>query len=111
MKRRRAPPAATATSQNRSTSAPCRMPWLSTYRRQELPVAESASRSILIVEDNPTALKLFRLALEAEGYLVRTAVDGRSALEQAARQVPDLVLQDLLLPDMDGIHLLERLRE
>jgi CheY-like chemotaxis protein len=74
-------------------------------------VAENASRSILIVEDNPTALKLFRLALEAEGYLVRTAADGRSALEQAALQAPDLVLQDLLLPDMDGIQLLGRLRE
>ena len=37
---------------------------------------------VLVVEDNPTALKLFRLTLETEGYRVLSASDGRSALEQ-----------------------------
>jgi CheY-like chemotaxis protein/signal transduction histidine kinase len=73
-------------------------------------VAEGDKRSVLVVEDNPAALKLFRLALESEGYSVLSAFDARTALEQAAASLPDLVLQDLVLPDMDGLTLLRALR-
>jgi CheY-like chemotaxis protein len=73
-------------------------------------VLEGAKRSVLVVEDNPAALKLFRAALEGEGYSVLAAFDARMALEQAARRLPDLVLQDLVLPDMDGLTLLRALR-
>src|SRR3954464_6764990 len=100
MKRRRAPPAVTATSPSPSMYGHCPTLSLATCRRQRQTVAEQAGRCILIVENNPTALKLFRLALEAEGYVVRCAADAHSALERAVEQPPDLVLQDLMLPDM-----------
>jgi CheY-like chemotaxis protein/signal transduction histidine kinase len=74
-------------------------------------LVERVRRSILVVEDNLTALKLFRVTLETEGYRVRTAADGRRAIEQAILDLPDLVLQDLLLPDMDGVRLLRLLRQ
>jgi PAS domain S-box-containing protein len=66
--------------------------------------------SILVVEDNPMTRKMLRLALVTEGYAVVEAADARAALAAAAQTLPDLVLQDLILPDMDGLELLRRLR-
>ena len=70
----------------------------------------TAVRSILVVEDNTITRKLLRLALTAEGYAVIEAADGRAALAAAGQSLPDLILQDLILPDMDGFELLRRLR-
>jgi PAS domain S-box-containing protein len=66
--------------------------------------------SILIVEDNPITRRMMRLALESESYEVREAGDGWTALELAAQRLPGLVMQDYVLPDMDGLRLLEGLR-
>src|SRR5215212_10690778 len=66
--------------------------------------------AILIVEDNPITRKMLRLTLESEGYTTREAPDARTALAMAAESWPDLVLQDLILPDMDGLELLRHLR-
>jgi PAS domain S-box-containing protein len=66
--------------------------------------------TILIVEDNPASLRMLRAILESEGYTVIEAVDGAMALAAAERRLPDLVVQDLNLPDMDGFELLHRLR-
>jgi PAS domain S-box-containing protein len=65
---------------------------------------------VLIVEDNPVTRKLLRLTLQAAGYAVVEAGDGRTALALAADKAPHLVLQDLVLPDMDGLELARRLR-
>jgi PAS domain S-box-containing protein len=66
--------------------------------------------TILVVEDNPITRKMVRVALAAEGYSILEAPDGRTALDLAAAHAPDLILQDLLLPDMDGFELVGRLR-
>lgn len=66
--------------------------------------------AILVVEDNPVSRKMVRVALETDGYLVVEAPDGRAALTLFETAAPDLVLQDLLLPDMDGFELVRRLR-
>jgi PAS domain S-box-containing protein len=68
-------------------------------------------RLILVVEDNPITLKLFKTTLESEGYAVIAAETAGAGLELATKSAPDLVLQDLLLPDMDGLELVLRLRE
>jgi PAS domain S-box-containing protein len=68
------------------------------------------SSTVLVVEDNPTTRKMLCLALSTEGYAVVEAADARTAIEAAGRNLPDLVLQDLILPDMDGLELLRRLR-
>jgi CheY-like chemotaxis protein/signal transduction histidine kinase len=67
--------------------------------------------TILVVDDNPTTRKLVRYALERQQHVVIEAADGKSALARCAEHSPDLVLQDLMLPDMDGFALLARLRE
>jgi PAS domain S-box-containing protein len=66
---------------------------------------------ILVVEDNPITRKMLRVALESEGYSVAEAADGRAALAEAQRSQPALVLQDLILPDMNGFELVRQLRE
>lgn len=72
----------------------------------------SAAKKILIVEDNATAREGFALALRQAGYAVTTAEDGEAALSMVrAGMVPDLLILDMLLPVLDGWHLLERLRK
>jgi CheY-like chemotaxis protein len=66
---------------------------------------------ILVVEDNEITRKLLRVTLRSASYDMLEAADGRSALAMAARERPDLVLQDLKLPDMDGVDLVRQLRE
>ena len=70
----------------------------------------SRPATILIVEDNPITRKMLSLAMQAEGYAVVEAADAREALTAVESGMPDLVLQDLILPDMDGLELLRRLR-
>lgn len=65
---------------------------------------------ILVVEDNPVTRKMLRITLESEHYVVIEAGDARAALEAASERLPGLVLQDLILPDMNGFELLAELR-
>ncbi|HKY09656.1 MAG TPA: response regulator, partial [Candidatus Binatia bacterium] len=64
---------------------------------------------VLVVEDNPISRKLTRVALEADGFAVTEAQDGQSAIASVTQQIPDLILQDILLPDIDGFDLVGRL--
>ena len=57
---------------------------------------------ILVVDDDPDVCALLGRALGGEGYEVETALDGHVALAFCARRVPDLVLLDLMMPQMDG---------
>lgn len=65
---------------------------------------------ILIIEDNPTNLKLASQVLEMEGWLVVQATDAEQAQEQLQRMSPDLILIDIALPGMDGLTLTRRIK-
>jgi len=65
---------------------------------------------VLVVDDEPQLLRAMRINLSARGYEVVVAADGASALELAARHVPDVVVLDLGLPDMDGTEVIAGLR-
>jgi len=69
-----------------------------------------AAESILIVDDNTPNLKLARLLLQTEGYVVRTAADADQALQLLQSFRPDLILMDIQLPGMDGLELTRRLK-
>jgi CheY-like chemotaxis protein len=69
-----------------------------------------AGERILIVDDNPTNLKLARVMLAGEGYEVRVAVDADEALALLESFRPRLILMDLQLPGMDGLTLTRRLK-
>ena len=70
-----------------------------------------AHTRILVVEDGETARRMLVRGLREEGCEVLEAADGVAGLESACRDQPDLVLLDLLLPRLDGEHLLEKLRK
>ncbi|MDQ6841160.1 MAG: response regulator transcription factor [Actinomycetota bacterium] len=67
--------------------------------------------TVLVVDDEPTITEVVARYLERAGYRTRVAADGIQALELAASQRPDLVLLDLMLPGIDGLEVMRRLRE
>jgi len=67
-------------------------------------------QSILVVDDDPTVSDVVRRYLERAGYQVRLAADGHGALASFARDRPDLVVLDLMLPGIDGLEVCRRLR-
>jgi two-component system, cell cycle response regulator DivK len=69
-----------------------------------------AGEQVLVVEDNERNMKLFRDILQATGYRTLEATSGEEALALAAEHLPDLVLMDIQLPDIDGVEALVRLR-
>ena len=69
-----------------------------------------AGERILVVEDNEMNMKLFRDILVATGYRALEARTGGEAVELAVEEVPDLVLMDIQLPDVDGVDVLRVLR-
>jgi CheY-like chemotaxis protein len=65
--------------------------------------------TILIVEDNAITRQIMRLSLAGEGYRIIEAEDGRTAISKMAEHLPALVIQDLGLPDIDGLSLAQTL--
>lgn len=66
---------------------------------------------VLAVDDEAAILRLLKLELSPQGFRVVTASDGQGALRAAEEQRPDLVLLDIVMPDMTGLEVLRRLRE
>ncbi len=66
--------------------------------------------SVLIVDDEPMTRNLLRLMLERAGFAILEAEDGLKALEVVANASPDVLLLDVMMPNMDGITVCERLR-
>src|ERR1039457_5147478 len=66
---------------------------------------------ILIVDDNTDLLNVLRLGFKDAGYLVRIADDGVDALKKVRSFLPDLILLDLVLPEMDGFAICETLKK
>ena len=71
----------------------------------------SGRGSILVVDDEPTIADVVSRYLERAGYAARIASDGPGALRRAGEERPDLVVLDLMLPGMDGLEVMRRLRE
>jgi len=68
-------------------------------------------KHILVVDDEPRMVRFVRMNLELEGYLVSTAANGTEALAKVREELPDLVLLDIMMPEMDGYETLERIRQ
>ena len=68
-------------------------------------------KKILIVEDELSLLKVLELKFENEGFQVFTTTNGEDGLELALQNEPDIILLDIIMPKMDGITMLKKLRE
>ncbi|ETK30796.1 response regulator transcription factor [Microbispora sp. ATCC PTA-5024] len=73
-------------------------------------VVESPEARLLIVEDEPNILELLAASLRYAGFEVTTASNGTEAVAAAQRHRPDLIVLDVMLPDMDGFDIVRRLR-
>ncbi len=60
-------------------------------------------KTILVVDDDKNLRRLYKDELEADGYRVTLAANGREALEVVSRELPDLVLMDIRMPEVDGL--------
>jgi len=74
-------------------------------------MVSAEKKLILIVDDEPRMIKFIRLNLELEGYRVSEASNGLEALDKVRKELPDLVLLDVMMPEMNGFEALERIRE
>jgi CheY-like chemotaxis protein len=84
---------------------------VSSYPRSTLGQGEPAPGAlILVVDDDPSVRAMLHMALEAEGYRVEMATNGREALARISRQRPSLVLLDLQMPELDGWQVQQQLR-
>jgi DNA-binding response OmpR family regulator len=70
----------------------------------------TVARKILVVDDEEVLLETMAYNLEQAGYQVITVSDGASALEAARREKPDLIILDIMLPEMDGLEVCRQLR-
>jgi two-component system alkaline phosphatase synthesis response regulator PhoP len=64
----------------------------------------------LLVDDEPDVIEIIRYNLEQEGYNVKTASNGKEALQKAQKNTPHLIIMDVMMPEMDGIEACEELR-
>ena len=67
--------------------------------------------TILVIEDNAVTRQIVRLSLSAQGYEILEAEDGRTAISKLTECHPDLIIQDLALPDIDGLTLAQTLHD
>ncbi len=69
------------------------------------------NKKILVVEDDDLTLKMLSSSLREEGFFVFEAMDGKEALDVALKECPDLILLDVVIPEIDGMTVFKRLRE
>ena len=70
----------------------------------------TAKTKILIVEDDPLMMRLYSKVFSIEGYEVATAGDGEEGLLEVHKEIPTLILLDVMMPKMNGLQLLEKLK-
>ena len=75
------------------------------------PQQQRQRKSILVVDDEPRMIGFIRMNLELENHQVLAAYDGQEALDAIRKQLPDLVLLDVMMPELDGFETLRLLRE
>ena len=71
---------------------------------------QDGKRNILVVDDEPQITRVLKTTLSSQGYGIRTATDGKQALQEMKDWPPDLVITDLRMPNMDGLQLCRAIR-
>jgi len=84
---------------------------IATLGRLTLPnQAQGGLPKILVIDDDPMAAELIEIGLQPEGYTILKATNGAAGIELAVREQPILIILDLIMPEMDGFTVVERLR-
>lgn len=72
--------------------------------------AKQTAPVVLIIEDNQDLIEMYRLKLSLEGFRVETALDGEQGILKAVEAKPDMILLDILMPNMNGFEVLKALK-
>jgi len=72
---------------------------------------KNMNKKILIVEDEQDFRMILQLKFESEGFSVSVAADGDTGIKTAEKEKPDIILSDILMPKMDGIQMIKKLKE
>ncbi|MFQ5849177.1 MAG: PleD family two-component system response regulator [Candidatus Binatia bacterium] len=67
-------------------------------------------RTIMVVDDNPDIVTIVKTILEGKGYGVQSAYSGQEVFDRLQEQTPDLIILDIMMPQMDGLEVLTRLK-
>jgi two-component system alkaline phosphatase synthesis response regulator PhoP len=70
----------------------------------------NSKKTIMVVDDNPDIITIVRTILEGKGYSVLSATSGPELLNMLKTQKPDLIILDIMMPEMDGLEVLSRLK-
>lgn len=68
------------------------------------------TRNVLVVDDEPNIVLSIKFLINQQGYEVRTASNGEEALQELSRQIPDLILLDIMMPKPDGYEVCQKIR-
>ncbi len=71
----------------------------------------ASNRTIMVVDDHPDLVEILRITLESRGFNVRCAYSGLELFASLKEQIPDLIFLDIMMPKMDGLQVLRRLKE
>jgi len=71
----------------------------------------ASKRTIMVVDDSPDLVEILRITLESKGFNVRCAYSGKDLFAGLEELKPDLILLDIIMPQMDGLQVLRRLKE
>jgi CheY-like chemotaxis protein len=74
-------------------------------------MAQEEKKKVLLIDDDPDDIAIEKHALEAAGFTVVTASDGREGIELAESEQPDLIITDILMPEQDGLTTFEELQK
>lgn len=94
---------------NSSPAAEARWPFVN-RAADNAPASSGDGKTILLVEDNDPAIIQLTDILQAQGYCLQVARNGKEALEQIAKSVPDAMILDLMMPEVDGFQVLKAIR-
>jgi len=73
--------------------------------------AKQNQGNVLLVDDDPLIIRMYQKKLEQDGYTVDIATNGEEALIQVMKQKPDVILLDVMMPKMNGVQTLKKLKE
>jgi len=96
-----------ATSQPASTKAPARQ----VVQPQQAVQPQASGPIVLLIEDDPLLIKMYKTKFEAEGFRVLTAGDGEIGLKMALEQKIDFIILDVMMPKISGLDVLAKLKQ